>query len=109
MTKKTYEYEAIIQASTIGKGGAYVVFPHDVKKEFAKGRVKVIATFDGVEYSGSVVNMGLKDDDGTICHIVKNHQSDPETGRQGNRRLCGRDGYGQPGRLKAVFFNWRTC
>lgn len=68
--KKTYDYEAKIQASTIGKGGAYVVFPYDLKKEFAKGRVKVIATFDGVEYSSSVVNMGLKNDDGTIFYII---------------------------------------
>lgn len=28
------------------------------------------ATFDGEHYSGSVVNMGVKDDDGKICYII---------------------------------------
>ena len=38
-------------------GGAYVIFPWDIRREFGKGRVKVHATFDGVPYDGSVVNM----------------------------------------------------
>jgi len=70
MNPKTYEYEAIIQASEIGKGGAYVVFPYDVRVEFGKGRAKVHATFDGVHYDGSVVNMGVKNPDGSICYII---------------------------------------
>mgnify|MGYP003375663033 CR=1 FL=1 len=37
---------------------------------FGKGRLKVHATFDGVPYDGSVVNMGVKNDDGTICYIT---------------------------------------
>ena len=30
MHEKIYEYDAIIQSSDIGKGGAYVVFPGDM-------------------------------------------------------------------------------
>lgn len=60
MDKKTYEYDAIIQGSDVDKGGAYVVFPYDVRKEFGKGRIKVHATFDGESYNGSIVNMGVK-------------------------------------------------
>ena len=49
---------------------AYIVFPYDVREEFNKGRVKVHATFDGVEYQGSIVNMGVKNEDGSICYIL---------------------------------------
>jgi hypothetical protein len=31
MNKNVYEYDAIIQSSQIGKGGAYVAFPYDVR------------------------------------------------------------------------------
>ncbi len=65
---KIYEYDARIMAAD--KGGAYVVFPHDVRAVFGKGRVKVHATFDGEPYDGSVVNMGLKNADGSICYII---------------------------------------
>lgn len=69
MNKRTYEYEAVIQ-SVPDKGGAYVEFPYDIRKEFGKGRVKVLATFDGASYEGSVVNMGVKNRDGSICYII---------------------------------------
>ena len=49
---------------------AYVRVPIDIKKEYGKGRLKVQATFDGEPYSGSVVNMGVKDADGNICYII---------------------------------------
>lgn len=70
MNKKFYEYDASIQTSTFGTGGAYVPFPYDIRKEFGKGRVLVHATFDGVPYSGSIVNMGAKNPDGTTCYII---------------------------------------
>lgn len=35
-----------------------------------KGRVKVHATFNGIPYDGSIVNMGLKDEQGNICYII---------------------------------------
>ena len=70
MSKKVYEYDAVIEASEIGKGGAYVTFPYDVRAEFSKGRVRVHATFDGEPYDGSIVNMGLVNPDGSVCYII---------------------------------------
>ena len=37
---------------------------------FGKGRVKVHASFDGIPYDGSIVNMGVKNPDGSICYII---------------------------------------
>lgn len=68
MNEKTYEYSAVIQAAD--RGGAYVPFPFDIRAEFGKGRVKVQATFDGEPYEGSVVNMGVKNADGSVCYII---------------------------------------
>lgn len=65
MNDKVYEFEAVIEAVP-EKGGAYVRFPYDIRKEFGKGRVKVHAVFDGVPYEGSLVNMGVKNSDGSI-------------------------------------------
>ena len=70
MTDKTYEYDAVILSSEVGKGGAYVPFPYDIRAEFGKGRVKVHATFDGEQYDGSIVNMGLKNADGSVCYLI---------------------------------------
>lgn len=69
MNKRVYEYESEI-FNADGKGGAYVTFPYDIRKEFGRGRVKVHATFDGEAYDGSIVNMGVKDADGRICYII---------------------------------------
>lgn len=69
MNPKIYEFEAIIQ-KVPGIDGAYVEFPYDVKAEFGKGRVKVYATFDGEPYDGSIVNMGVKNADGSVCYII---------------------------------------
>ncbi len=66
---KTYEFEAIIQ-KVPDIDGAYVEFPYNVRSEFGKGRVKVHATFDGVPYDGSIVNMGIKSADGSVCYII---------------------------------------
>lgn len=65
-----HEFDAIIQSSQTGKGGAWVAVPVDIKKEYGVGRLKVKAKFDGVEYTGSVVNMGVKNSDGSICYII---------------------------------------
>ena len=27
-------------------------------------------TFDGIEYAGSIVNMGVRNEDGSICYII---------------------------------------
>lgn len=69
MNEKVYEYESLIYEAD-KKGGAYVIFPYDVRAEFGKGRVKVHATFDGEPYDGSIVNMGVKNADGSICYII---------------------------------------
>jgi len=70
MIQKVYKYDAIIQSSEIGSGGAYVPFPYDLRAEFGKGRVKVHATFDNEPYDGSIVNMGVKNADGSVCYII---------------------------------------
>jgi hypothetical protein len=67
---KKYEFDAVIQSAEIGKGGAYIAFPYDVRVEFGKGRVKVHATFDGEPYDGSIVNMGVKNSYGSVCYII---------------------------------------
>lgn len=69
MNSKTYEFNAVI-CKVPDVDGAYVKFPYDVREEFGKGRVKVHATFDGVPYDGSVVNMGVKNEDGSVCYIL---------------------------------------
>lgn len=69
MNPNKYTYEALIREAG-QTGGAYVPFPYDIRKEFGKGRVKVHATFDGEPYDGSVVNMGVKYPDGSICYII---------------------------------------
>lgn len=60
---KIYEFDAELK-KVPDLDGAYVEIPFDVKQEFGKGRVPVFATFDGVEYSGSLVRMK------TPCHII---------------------------------------
>ena len=47
-----------------GKDGAYIEIPFDVEEVYGAKRVKVKATFDGVEYRGSIVKMGLP------CYII---------------------------------------
>ena len=64
-----YEYDAVLHENPDG-GGAYVAFPWDLRKEFGKGRVKVHAEFDGIPYDGSIVNMGLKNPDGSVCYVI---------------------------------------
>lgn len=51
------EFKAIIQQHN-GLNAGYVEPPFDVKEVFGSKRVKVKATFDGLEYRGSVVSMG---------------------------------------------------
>ncbi|MDR2736879.1 MAG: DUF1905 domain-containing protein [Gracilibacteraceae bacterium] len=65
----TYTFTAIIQ-KVPDLDGAYIPIPYDLKKEFGKGRLKVHATFDGEPYDGSIVNMGVKNPDGSICYIL---------------------------------------
>lgn len=63
MKETIYRFTAEIK-KVEGINGAYIEFPYDVREEFGKGRVYVHATFDGVEYDGSLVKMQ------TPCHII---------------------------------------
>ncbi len=67
--QKEYNFTAIIYENP-DNGGAYVIFPWDIRKEFGKGRVKVHAEFDGIPYEGSIVNMGVKNENGDICYVI---------------------------------------
>ena len=53
---KEYKFKGKMEAGD--GGGAYVVFPYDVKKEFGKGRVPIKATIDGEPYRGTMVKYG---------------------------------------------------
>jgi hypothetical protein len=56
-------FDVVIQDAD--QGGAFVEFPHRVEEMFGvKGRAPVRATFDGVDYRGSMVRMG------TECHLL---------------------------------------
>jgi len=66
---RIYVFDAVIQ-KVPDQDGAYVAFPFDLRKEFGKGRVKVRAAFDGEPYDGSIVNMGVKNPDGSVCYII---------------------------------------
>ncbi len=64
-----YEYDAVLHELD-DTGGAYVIFPWNIQEEFGTGRVKVHALFDGIPYDGSIVNMGVKNADGSVCYII---------------------------------------
>ena len=67
--KNKFEYDEVIH-EVKDKGGAHVIFPWNIKELFGRGRVKVNASFDGIPYRGSIVNMGVRDDEGNICYII---------------------------------------
>jgi hypothetical protein len=63
-TMKTYEFDAKMLTDGTHDWG-FVEFPYDVQQEFGtKGQVKVIVTYDGYTYRGSLVKMGRD------CHII---------------------------------------
>lgn len=66
---RIYEFDGKIQ-KTPNMDAAYAEIPFDVRAEFGKGRVLVHATFDGIEYDGQLANMGHKNSDGSVCHII---------------------------------------
>lgn len=69
MWQSNWQFDAVIESEP-DHGGAYVRIPFDIRKEYGKGRLKVEATFDGVPYIGSIVSMGVKNPDGSICYIL---------------------------------------
>ena len=64
-----YIFDAVLR-EVPDNGGAYVAFPLDIRQEFGRGRVKVHAEFDGIPYDGSIVNMGVKNADGSVCYVI---------------------------------------
>ena len=64
-----FEYEAVL-CEDRQSGGAYVAFPWDLRAETGRGRMKVHASFDGIPYEGSIVNMGVKNPDGSVCYVI---------------------------------------
>ena len=66
---KIHEFEAMIQ-KVDDQDAAYISVPFDLRQVYGKGRLKVHATFDGEPYDGSIVNMGVKNPDGTVCYII---------------------------------------
>ena len=66
---KQYEFNTVLY-ETADSGGAYVVFPWDIRQEFGKVRIRVTAEFDGIPYEGSIVNMGIRNPDGSVCYII---------------------------------------
>ena len=66
---KCYEYDTVLHENP-DNGGAYVEFPWNIRDEFGKGRVKVNAWYDGIPYTGSIVNMGVRNPDGSVCYII---------------------------------------
>ena len=69
MMKDKYEFDAVLHEIP-EKGGAYIIFPWDIRQEFGKGRVRADVLFDGIPYTGSIVNMGVNNEDGSICYII---------------------------------------
>ena len=69
MKENRYEFDAVLHEMA-DSGGAYIVFPWDIKALYGKGRLKVHVEFDGIPYDGSIVNMGVKDAEGRVCYII---------------------------------------
>lgn len=60
------EFRAAIEEAP--RGGAYVRVPAEVVEELGGGgRIKVTATFDGIDYRGSIVRMG----GGSVLGLLK--------------------------------------
>lgn len=67
--QEKYEYDAVLHENK-DRYGAYAEFPWDLRRECGRGRLRVHAEFDGIPYDGSIVNMGLRREDGSICYII---------------------------------------
>ena len=63
-----WEFDATLHEES--DGGAYVAFPWDLRTVSGRGRMRVHATFDGAPYDGSIVNMGVKNPDGSVCWVI---------------------------------------
>lgn len=70
LQEAAYQFTSVIEASEVGKGGAYVRVPVNIKDSFGKGWLKVRVYFETVYYEGSIVNMGVKNPNGSVCYIL---------------------------------------
>ena len=57
MNERVFVFDAVLQ-KVPDIDGAHVEIPFDVRAAFGRGRVKVLAPFDGVPYTASPVRMG---------------------------------------------------
>lgn len=57
MQNKKIKFTAIIEQAKSNIDAAYIIIPFEVKATFGKLRVKVKATFNGVEYRGTIAIM----------------------------------------------------
>lgn len=81
MAKKKYSFEAKIESAE--GGGAYILFPYDVEKEFgSRGKIPVKASFDGVPYRGSLIKYGAPQHMLPILKAIRE-----ETGKQPGDRI----------------------
>lgn len=56
---KPVKFKAILQEAAVGTGGAFVLFPFDIKETFGTtGRIPIKATVNGEPYRGSLVKYG---------------------------------------------------
>ena len=63
-----FEYDATRHEEMDGR--AWAPFSWDIREVFGKGRIRVDATFDGISYDGSIVNMEVKNPDGSVCYVI---------------------------------------
>ena len=66
---KRYEFDAVIVEDS-DSGGAYVIFPWDVGKGCGRGRGKVHAAVGGRPDEGSIVDRGVKDENGECGYVI---------------------------------------
>ena len=79
-----------MKSSTVSrKRAARISFSRGIsEKNSAEDGVKVHAEFDGQPYDGSVVNMGVKYEDGSICYIIGITKAIRAKINQRGRRSC---------------------
>jgi hypothetical protein len=93
---KEYKFKATIEGAG-GSGGAYVLFPYDTQTEFGtRAQIRVVASFDGVPYAGSLVKYGHPQH---MLPILKNIREQIGKGRATRSKLS----YGETSR----FARWR--
>lgn len=68
----SHSFRATLEASTVGKGGHWVVVPDAVVAALTSaGRAKVQATFNGIPYRGSIVKYSGRQVLGVTSAIIK--------------------------------------